>query len=163
MKLKLLAILSLFSSTLYAAQYVPADLSKFSSTGKCASCDLSSARLPSFDNADLSNASLIRANLSYNDHHSSNFSSANLSYANLYYTKAAGSNFSKANFTGAELERASLSSCDFKGANFTGANLVYADLTNSNATSAQLAKAKSLSCTVMPNGTRHEKEGGGSC
>ncbi len=157
------SLLFMFSINSYAMQYIPADLEQFEKTGKCIGCDLSEVGLNSHDNADLSNALLIRANLAYIHLYASNFSHAQMMYANLDNLKASGSNFESANLTGASLRSVNFSSCNLTAVNFTNADLSYADLARANVNIDQLATAKSLHCTIMPDGSRHAPDQGKSC
>ncbi len=108
-----------------------------------ASADLDAADL---DHAELSNADLVNANLYYTQFTNTNLQGANLSGANL---RKAG--LQDANLRGANLTRADLEGASLRRANLTGAILRGA----LNTTAAQLAQAKSLKGTTMPDGTKH--------
>jgi uncharacterized protein YjbI with pentapeptide repeats len=85
---------------------------------------------------------LERADLSYLNLSRYNLRRANLREANLICT----------NLNGADLTDASLEGADLRGASLRGANLAGARLMGATATLAQLAKAKSLEGTTLPNG-----------
>ena len=83
---------------------------------------------------DLSDASLIRANLRDANFFQANFSHADLRYADLVRANLFAANLSSVNLVGAELsgtslDEATLHGANLFGANFNGANLNYADLT----------------------------------
>jgi uncharacterized protein YjbI with pentapeptide repeats len=143
--------------------YIPSQLEQFEKTGICIGCDLSEANLNSHNNANLTNALLVKANITRSTFYTSNFSGAQMMYANLYNLKASGSNFNSTNLTGANLSSANLSSCDFSGAILSQADLSNADLARANISVHQLASAKSLSCAIMPDGTRHLSDTGSRC
>ena len=96
-------------------------------TGKCPSCDLSSANLAGLvsPEADLRNA--------------------DLNYAVLYKVRLA-----KADLNGASLKGANLSGADLTGANLTGADFSGANLRGS--IGARLAKATTDTTTTCPGG-----------
>jgi uncharacterized protein YjbI with pentapeptide repeats len=143
--------------------YIPAQLDQFEKTGICVGCDLSEAHLRSHSNANLSNALIVKADLSFTSFYTSNFSGAQMMYAHLYSFKASGSNFNSTNLTGADLSNANLSSCDFTGSILAQADLSDANLARATISDSQLASVKSLSCTIMPNGERHPADPGSRC
>jgi len=140
--------------------YIPAQLEQFEKTGICVGCDLSEASFysHSHDNANLTNSLLVKADFTYAHFYTSNFSNAQMMYANFYEFKASGSDFSSANLTGVNFRNANLSSCNFTGAILNQADLSYADLARANISENQLASAKSLSCAIMPDGTKHASD-----
>jgi hypothetical protein len=79
-----------------------------------------------------------------------NLEGANLSGANLSGADLSGANLSGANLSGADLDGADLFGTDLSGADLSGANVQGATVTNE-----QLAKAKSLHDTTMPDGSKH--------
>jgi len=139
------------------------------------SADLSGA---DFTNAELSGANLSGANLSGADFTNADLSGANLSGANL-----SGADFTNADLRAVIVSSSSpspsttcvslrglcvpqvigntnLSNADLIGANLSGANLSSANLSGANlsratVTSKQLAQAKSLAGTTMPDGSIH--------
>lgn len=147
------------------AMYIPEQLEQFEKTGECVNCDLSGAYLSghSHNSSNLSGALLVKASLSNTEFYTSKFNGAELMYASFNYTRASGSQFVSANLTGATLVGTNLSSTDFQGAVVTDANFENAILARSNITKEQLASAKSLSCAIMPDGTRHESDSGSPC
>ena len=87
---------------------------------------------------------------------------ANLSGAILRNTDLSGAylhraNLSKAVLDGANLSEANLTEANLNEASLTGANLSEANLTGAKVSPEQLNKAKSLSGTTMPDGTKHAK------
>jgi uncharacterized protein YjbI with pentapeptide repeats len=104
----------------------PEQVQKLLKTGRCPNCDLSGA--------DLSAASLRRANLQ----------GADLSNANLNLADLTRANLSQANLTGA-----SLSFTDFTGAVLDNAQLKDATLEGGD----RLGRAQSFSKATLPNGT----------
>ena len=144
---------------------IPSQLEQFQKTGSCVGCDLSEANLSwsNHNNANLSSALLVKIYLNYAAVNSSNFSHAQIMYANLRDTQASGSNFSAADLTGADLSYANLSSANLSDANLNNANFTYADLARAVVSEKQLTMVKSLSCTIMPDGTRHKADNGGMC
>jgi hypothetical protein len=87
--------------------------------------------------ADLSEAYLYRANISWTD-----LSWANLSEANLYRANLSRANLSRANLYGANLSRANLSGADLSGADLSRAYLSGAYLSGANLSWAKLSGAK---------------------
>lgn len=157
-----LFILLTISSYATASSYIPTQLEQFKKTEVCIGCDLSEADL-SFEhhnNANLSNALLVKATLSGSAFNVGNFSRAEMMYANLSDLQASAGNFTSANLTGSNFTRANLSSADFKGANVVGVNFSDANLARATISQEQLAKTKTLSCAIMPDGTRHAADKG---
>jgi uncharacterized protein YjbI with pentapeptide repeats len=97
-------------------------------------------------NANLVNIDLRDTYLFGLDMHGSDMRGVNLSFATLNYVSLANSNLA-----GADLQGSDMRDTDLTGANLSGANLK--DVTE--LTSAQLAKAKSLTGATMPDGTLH--------
>ncbi|MHB1949493.1 MAG: pentapeptide repeat-containing protein [Gammaproteobacteria bacterium] len=155
-----LSILLTVSSYATASTYIPTQLEQFKKTEVCIGCDLSEADIcfEHHNNANLSNALLVRTSLAGAAFNVSNFSRAEMMYANLSDLQASASNFTSANLTGSNLTRANLSSADFKGANLVGVNFTDANLARATISLEQLAKAKTLSCAIMPDGTRHASD-----
>jgi uncharacterized protein YjbI with pentapeptide repeats len=91
---------------------------------------------------DLRDTNLFGANLTGAD-----LRDTNLSYATLNYTNLANANLAQADLHGSDMHFS-----DFTGANLAGANLKDATETNEQ----QLAKAKSLTGTIMPDGSTHQ-------
>ena len=97
-------------------------------------------------NANLVNIDLRDTYLFGLDLHGSDMRGIHLSDATLNYASLAN-----ANLTGADLHGSDMRDIDLTGANLSGANLK--DVTE--LTSAQLAKAKSLTGATMPDGSLH--------
>ncbi|WP_089092894.1 pentapeptide repeat-containing protein [Nodularia sp. NIES-3585] len=118
MKLKIVfsvALLVCLGLTEQAFAVNQQDLEQLKTAGSCPRCDLSGA--------DLTQMSLVRANL-----RGANLKGAILSQANL----------ASADLTGANLEAALLDFANLTGASLTGANLKSASLTNANLSFAGL-------------------------
>lgn len=99
---------------------------------------------------DLSKAELIRADLSNADLTGAKMGRANLSYADLF----------KANLTNCRLTNADLSHADLSQANLTNADLTRADLSGAKLigakiTEEQLARARSLTGAILPDGSTY--------
>jgi uncharacterized protein YjbI with pentapeptide repeats len=75
---------------------------------------------------------------------------ADLAGADLSYLVLSGTNLRDANLREANLRRADLS-----GVNLQGADLSGADLTGARVSEEQLAQARSLAGTILPDGTIH--------
>ena len=60
------------------------------------------------------------------------------------------------NFSKVKLRRADLEGADLRDANLSNADLRWTNLYDTDVTSAQLAQAKSLRGTTLPDGGRHE-------
>jgi uncharacterized protein YjbI with pentapeptide repeats len=86
--------------------------------------------------ADLSNSSLVDANLSF-----SNLTEANLSQANLLRTNLSQSKLGSALLPKAELMKSDLSEADLSSANLKGANLVLTNLRKANLVRANLSQS----------------------
>lgn len=100
--------------------------------------DLRGARL---HGADLRDTYLLGADLRGAD-----LSGTNLSYASLVFAR----------LTGADLTGSNLQSAEIQGADLTGASLKAANLKDiQGSTDEQLAKAKSLAGTILPDGSKH--------
>ena len=90
---------------------------------------------------DIRDTYLVGANIS-----SADLRHANLSFATLVFT----------NLSSADLRHANLEASDMRNTNLSVANLAGANLKDViGITSAQLAKAKSLAGTTMPDGSKH--------
>ena len=109
------------------------DFSNFDSANLKNANFKTACRLCSFDNADLSDASFGKNDL----------------------TK---SSFKNANFTNASLYESNLSNADFTDANFTNANLRGVILINSNISDEQLSQAKDICDAVLSNGKYNKCE-----
>ncbi|OGT37891.1 MAG: hypothetical protein A3F12_07125 [Gammaproteobacteria bacterium RIFCSPHIGHO2_12_FULL_38_14] len=160
---KFIFLSTLFSFSVYGAQYIPLDLEQFQKTGVCVGCDLSEASLSSHDNANLEQSLLVKVSMEYGHFYTSNFSYAQMMFATLDNAKFSGSKFVFTDLTGADFHYANLSSCDFTGANLAGANLDYADLVRARISDEQLAQAISLNCTLLPDGRQHPRNDGKPC
>lgn len=132
--------------------------------------DLGAIRLESDSSANLREADLRRANLSGAyltkvDLRGANLSGANLSKAqlkganlsetDLSYAHLQGADLEGADFRGAYFEEANLEGANLIGANLSDADLFVADLTGAKVTPEQLATAKDLVGTRMPDGSTH--------
>ncbi|HEX8681818.1 MAG TPA: pentapeptide repeat-containing protein [Ardenticatenaceae bacterium] len=100
--------------------------------------------------ADLSLATLNGAYLSMTD----------ISGSNLHQVDLGGTDLTMANLQGADLSEATLHNANLRGADLTeanlrAANLIEADLHGARINSDQLAQARSLQGTIMPDGTIH--------
>ena len=96
-----------------------------------------------WDEVNLYGADLHDACLRQIDLRNADLRKADLSEANLENTNLSGANLHQADLT---------------GANLTGTNLNGANLTGAIVTNEQLAVAKSLKGTTMPDGTKHPSE-----
>jgi uncharacterized protein YjbI with pentapeptide repeats len=117
----------------------------------------------SIQNANVEGSLLTESNISHSHLANSNFKGTHMLSADLEYGNFSGSNFSFSNLMYADLHNANFSRCDFSNVNITGANLAYSVLVEANITQSQLATAKSLSCTIMPDGNRHVSDSGKEC
>lgn len=134
----------LFKTNLLRANLYKADLQ---------GADLLKANLQeaSLREADLKNASLAQAFLLFTD-----LSHANLQSAALFEAYLTDAYLVEAHLQGAYLKGANLQNTHLQGADFKGAYLIDADLMGAlNISKEQLASAKSLKNTTMPDGTRH--------
>ena len=104
----------------------------------------------------LSPASLSKADLRMANLMGTNLSEANLSEAVLYKANLSGANLSGADLCGVNLMGADLRRADLSGADLSEANLRGANLTRATIAPEQLATVKSLSGTIMPDGSKHE-------
>jgi uncharacterized protein YjbI with pentapeptide repeats len=165
MKKILFAVLHLFLfSNAYAhVNYIPSQLDQFQKTGICEGCDLSEANLESRTNADLRGALLVKSSFRWGSFYSSDFTSAKMMYSKAESASFSGSKFVGTDLTGASLSYGNFTSCDFTDANLEGADLSHADLAWAALTPAQLAQAKTLSCAILPDGTRHAPDRDSSC
>lgn len=152
-----------FNITYAAAAYIPADLEKFEKTHSCIGCDLSEVKLTwgDYSSADFTNSLLVKATLCA-DFYTTNFSGARLMYSHIHI-QASGSNFAGADLTGASMINSNFTSSNFKGAKLTGADLTDTNLAGTNLTPEQLASTQSLSCAILPDGTRHAPDSGRAC
>ena len=124
--------------------------------------DLTQADLSGTDltGADLTEANLTGAYLRGADLSGAKLTGACLMGADLTDANLTEANLTKVSLNGAYLRGANLSGTHLRGADLSGANLGGTDLTRANLTKAkvaekQLAKAKSLRGTIMPDGTQH--------
>jgi len=91
--------------------------------------------------ANLTNANLENANLSYAYLRYTNLTNANLYNTNLRFAYLYAADLTNANLTNAYLYAANLSNADLTGANLSNANLSNADLTGANLSNANLTNA----------------------
>jgi len=98
--------------------------------------------------ADLREADLRKAIMPQ-----ANLGEANLRDAWLAEANLRGADLRAANLTHATLKRANLRRADLSAANLTWADLSEANLSRATVTSEQLAQAKSLAGTTLPDGT----------
>ena len=105
--------------------------------------DLSEASLgrANLSGADLSEANLGRANLSEADLDGANLSEADLGRANLSGASLRGADLSGADLSGADLDEANLSGANLGMANLRGADLSEGDLDGANLSEADLSGA----------------------
>jgi len=97
-----------------------------------------------------------RANLSDADLRGANLSWANLREANLSEADLRGANLSWANLRGADLREADLREANLRGANLSWANLRGADLREADLREADLSEANTMDLiTAGPIGSRH--------
>jgi len=166
-KHSLVTMIFIFSSSIINAEMtaIPSHLAQFEKTNICIGCDLSEANLiyTHHDNANLSQALLTKANLGSADFHSSNFSNAQIMYANLGWLHASGSNFTSTNLSGSNLSYSNLTSSNFTDAILAGADFSNTNLARAIISKEQLASTRSLSCAILPDGTRHTADSGNSC
>ena len=104
--------------------------------------------------ANLSDAYLRGANLSYANLSGANLSDVNLSDANLSDANLSGVNLRGANLSDANLSDAYLRGVNLRGAYLRGANLSYANLRGANLSDANLSDAnlrgiKNLNCPIV--------------
>lgn len=168
MRCKLPIILALmlnssFNLAYAGASYIPADLDRFEKTHTCIGCDLSEVKLTwgDYSSANFTNSLLVKATLCA-DFYTTNFTGAKLMYSHIHI-QGSGSNFSGADLTGASVINSNLTSSNFSGANLTGVDFTDTNLAGSNLTQAQLASTQSLSCAILPDGTRHAPDSGRAC
>ncbi len=105
------------------------------------------------NNSDFTGARLVKGDFNNLMAGASLFDRADLQEASFRFANLSGSSFKNANLKNADFEGASLTSCDFTGVDFSGANLAGADFMRSIVSKQQLAKAASLSGTILPDGT----------
>lgn len=103
-----------------------------------AETDLQAAAMSGIDIRD---TSLVGANISKAD-----LRHANLSFATLVFTNLSGANLADANLEASDMHNTNLSAANLAGANLKDVIGI---------TSVQLAKAKSLAGTIMPDGSKH--------
>lgn len=154
------------------------DLKVFADTNYCYGCDLSGAKISEdHDNGSLLNSyaikteflgSLYKMNFSgsimtyskfYGDSinnplkiQETTFDKVNLSYSSFNYTDLSGANFSDVNLSYSKLDRANFSGVDFTNANLNNVTIHNSILIGALLSEEQLKQAKSITCTVMPNG-----------
>lgn len=128
-----------------------ADLSGTNLSSAC----LWDARL---DDADLSGTDLRQANLTanmrYADLSDADLRQANLYVARLYKANLRRANLEQANLRSAWMRGANLNETNLHEANLERANLDLADLRGATVTNEQLAEARGLRETTMPDGAR---------
>ncbi|HGU7213686.1 pentapeptide repeat-containing protein [Fluoribacter dumoffii] len=161
----------------YAGQYVSDDdLEQLRTTKSCMKCDFSYSTIKqwnvhfeslvsnssftgafidssNFRGSDFSGCTLTRLKVLNTLLVQSNFSNARMQYIVFNNVQLSGSKLVNAQLQNANLSYTNLSSVDFTGANTQGVIFDHALLIGSNITIAQLNRAKSLSCAVMPDGT----------
>ena len=107
-------------------------------------------RTADLSNDDLSNVNLDTVDLSYADLSGAYLIGAHLNHADLSHANLSGAYLSRAYLIGANLSYANLNYADLGGA-----YLIDADLRGARVTQAQLANARSIQGTIMPNGSVH--------
>jgi uncharacterized protein YjbI with pentapeptide repeats len=167
-------IISLLAANLKGANLTDADLSD----ANLNRVDLSDANLNRavLIGADLSDTNLYLADLSDTDLYLADLSDTNLNGANLSGALLSGADLRDAHLIGADLRgadlsnvdpfanngaiearlvSADLSNADLSNADLSNANLSNANLSNAKVTQGQLALARSLQDTIMPDGSKH--------
>jgi uncharacterized protein YjbI with pentapeptide repeats/DNA-binding transcriptional regulator YiaG len=146
----------LIGADLTKAQLRGANLSKANLTGaEPFKADLTGANLgeANLDGANLRGADLRGADLRETDLRGANLAGAALFRADLHEANLSEADLTGANLTSADLFRANLAAADLRDADLHGANLTSADVTDE-----QLARAKSLEGTTLPDGTKYAGE-----
>ena len=105
----------------------------------------------SMESANLQEAALDHIDLRDTYLTGVNLQSANLQHANLTFATLIFANMTNADLRGADLSSSDMHNINLQGANLAGANLK--DVTGLD--KAQLARAASLSGTILPDGTKH--------
>jgi uncharacterized protein YjbI with pentapeptide repeats len=151
--------------TLNAQAYDPDQLEQFNKTGICPGCDLSRTHIDFYNSnhVNLENAILTEATLDYSKFPNGSFNGAHLLSASLIGGNFSGSSFRQSNLTDANLYNSNFSRSDFTGANLNEANFSHTVLIAAKITQEQLATIKSLSCAIMPDGTRHAPDKDNHC
>jgi Pentapeptide repeats (8 copies) len=108
-----------------------------------------------FDEANLTDATIMNANFSV-----AFFTNANLTRARLGEADLNNANFTNANLSGADLSRADLSFAEFTGADLTGADLKWANLTGADFTGADLTRVGWPSDVAVPEGWKQDADSG---
>lgn len=108
------------------------------------------------NNADLFNSNMQNVNLSGINMKYANLESADLRRALLIDTDLQFAYLIETNLFSAYLSRANLQMANLTSANLERADLAGANLKDAKVTPEQLAQAKSLKGTIMPDGTVHE-------
>jgi uncharacterized protein YjbI with pentapeptide repeats len=103
-----------------------------------------------FNYTDLSDSIFIRMKVTFSDFNHVNFIHATITDTELSNCRLVGADLSSAN-----LNNVILKNTDLTDANLKGANLSNVDLRGAKVTSEQLALAKSLKGTIMPDGSTH--------
>ncbi|GAC1345667.1 MAG: hypothetical protein NVS2B12_39010 [Ktedonobacteraceae bacterium] len=98
---------------------------------------------------------LDRANLEKADLHGEDLDNINLNSTDLNGANLSGAHLRFSDLGEAQLNGADLSGVDLSGAILGGADLSNANLSGATVSSEQLAQAKSLKGTIMPNGSVH--------
>ncbi|KTD36032.1 Secreted effector protein pipB2 [Legionella nautarum] len=155
----------------------PTDIKHFDETKECQACDLSKHYFCSWFNDDFSGAIIDSSDLRQSTFSQCNFLSSKLTNSLVSNAKILLSNFMHTNFQNSKLDyseflashlsessfkntslkkvkfiKSNLSSSDFSDANVQGAIFKRAILIGSNLTNKQLKNAKSLACSVLPDG-----------
>ena len=110
--------------------------------------------------ADFARATLAHINLAQADLHRIDLTGASLFEAYLRNADLRGATLRAANLRGAKLYNAALQGADLRSADLTGAKLKNVSLQGANlrgaqVTEQQLAEARSLRGTIMPDGSQH--------
>lgn len=153
------------SSVFAKLNYDPDQLKQFESTNQCPNCDLTGKSMYSenHNNANLAGALLTRSSIDSSQFSKANFAGANLVELSAEYTMMSGAIFTNANLSHANFNSANLSRADFSGAILTGADLANVTLIQAKITVDQLSEVSSLSCAIMPDGSRHAADPNRTC
>ena len=182
-------ITAIYNGIIYG--YNESDKDQFTKTKSCVKCDLSKKDFnggdrydyslldeadltnckfyfANFDNSSFNGAYLIKASASSSSYMPTSFRQASFIGAALNNTSFIYADFSNANFQNTNLKYANFKNANLSGANFAGAAIDGIILENSiligsNLSEEQLAKAKSLRCAVLPNGTISKPNDNGEC
>lgn len=151
--------LLIFCSTFVFAgmDYIPSDLSTFTTTGNCENCNLTNASLPGSQHqeANLQNSDISYAStMVFSDYTRANFSAIKGVAFTAMNTDLSEVNFTNAQLINANFANSNLGSADFTGANLTGADFANANLLVAKITATQLASAGNLCRAVLPDGSQ---------